>query len=65
MFVRLMIPAWMGSFAVKGVEDATTIPKLLAELRARGWSADDLHKLRKETSCAFYAPLKANPGLKG
>ena len=37
----------MGSFAIKGLEDASAIPKLLAELRARGWSSDDLYKLAR------------------
>lgn len=37
----------MGSFAVKGLEDASAIPKLLVELQARGWSSDDLHKLAR------------------
>lgn len=37
----------MGSFAVKGLGDASAIPMLLAELRARGWSSDNLHKLAR------------------
>ena len=37
----------MGSFAIKGIADAAAIPNLLAELRARGWSPDDLHKLAR------------------
>jgi membrane dipeptidase len=37
----------MGSFAIKDISDAAAIPKLLAELRARGWSPEDLHNLAR------------------
>ncbi len=37
----------MGNFAIKGVEDAAALPKLFAELRSRGWSSVDLHKLSR------------------
>lgn len=37
----------MGSFSINGLSDASAIPKLLDELRARGWSSDDLQKLAR------------------
>ena len=37
----------MGSFAIKGLENASATVKLLAELRARGWPTEDLHKLTR------------------
>ena len=37
----------MGSFAIKNLEDVSGISKLLVELRARGWSSEDLHKLAR------------------
>lgn len=37
----------MGSFAIKDIADAAAIPKLLTELRARGWSTADLHNLAR------------------
>jgi membrane dipeptidase len=38
----------MGSFKVVGLEDAAALPKLLAELRSRGWSEVDLRKLARD-----------------
>lgn len=35
----------MGSFAIEGLEDASTVPALLAELARRGWNDTDLRKL--------------------
>ena len=49
----------MGSFAVKGVEDASAIPKLLVELRTRGWSSADLHNLARGN---FLRVLRAAEG---
>lgn len=37
----------MGSIVIKDFADAAAIPKLLIELRARGWTSDDLHKLAR------------------
>lgn len=37
----------MGSFAIKDLADAAAIPQLLAELRVRGWSTNDLDKLAR------------------
>lgn len=51
---------------VEGLEDASTYPKLFAELIRRGWSDDDLRKLSRENFLRTFSDVEqAAEGLRG
>lgn len=49
----------MGSFRVRGLEDASTVPALLAELARRGWSEAELRKLAGENFLRVWRAVEA------
>ena len=55
----------MGSFTVAGLEDASTLPLLLSELRRRGWNPADLHKLARGNFLRVLRSVEANAARAG
>jgi len=51
----------MDAFRIKGLEDASTFPALLAELVRRGWTGPELRKLAGEN---FLRVLRAVEGAR-
>lgn len=54
----------MGSFRIKGLEDASTPPALFAELTGRGWSNADLRKLAGDNFLRVLRSVEAVSALR-
>lgn len=52
----------MGSIVIKDAADAAAIPKLLIELRARGWSSNELYKLARGNFLRVFRAVESASG---